>query len=127
VSSPRTSTLERAQEELRAAAALVEAGYPTQAVSRAYYAVFHAAQTALAAVGQARSRHAGVISAFGQYVARDDGLDGAHGRTLHELFDARNRADYQDQPASAEDAETALTEARAFVVAVAAWLETREA
>jgi uncharacterized protein (UPF0332 family) len=45
---------------------------PKLAVSRAYYAEFHAAGALLAARGIVRKKHQGVISAFGSEFARSD-------------------------------------------------------
>jgi hypothetical protein len=47
--------LARCREELAAARLLAEKGFEAQAVSRAYYAAFFAAETALLAVGETRS------------------------------------------------------------------------
>jgi uncharacterized protein (UPF0332 family) len=120
--------LERARRELAAIRLLADAGFTTQAVARAYYAAFYAAEAALRAVGQSRSRHAAVIAAFGQHVIKDSGMDRSHGLVLRTLFDRRNAADY-DEPddAGAADAKAAIDQATAFVDAVAKWLDARDA
>ncbi len=70
----RSRELDRADQEVGAARALTEGGFTSQAVSRAYYAAFYAAEAALLAVGETRSKHGGVISAFGKYVVQGGGL-----------------------------------------------------
>lgn len=110
--------LRRARQELSAARALIESGFATQAVSRAYYAAFFAAEAALLSIGQSRSKHSGVISAFGQHIVREGGLDSRHGKALRSLFDRRNTADYSLEAASAEEAQIAADEAGALVDAV---------
>jgi uncharacterized protein (UPF0332 family) len=49
--------LRRAHEELRAARVLRDAKLPAQAVSRAYFAAFYAAEAALLRLGETRSKH----------------------------------------------------------------------
>ena len=55
--------LERSRHELAAARLLADNGFPAQAISRAYYAAFYAAEAALLGIGEVRSKHAGVIAA----------------------------------------------------------------
>lgn len=60
MSEPPDASLTRSREELAAAQLLIDNGFPAQAVSRAYYAAFYAAEAALLRIGQVRSKHAGV-------------------------------------------------------------------
>ena len=60
----------RGDTELLAARHLEEAGFSAQATSRAYYAAFYAAEAALLSLGETRSKHSGVISAFGLLVVK---------------------------------------------------------
>lgn len=117
--------LARSRQELEAARLLAEGGFGTQAVSRAYYAAFYTAQAALGMLGETRSKHSGVVAAFGRRVVREGGLSEDAGRLLRSLFERRNDADYGDEPAPPEEAEAAIRDAERFVEAVAAWL-TRE-
>jgi uncharacterized protein (UPF0332 family) len=76
--------LDRAHQELAAARLLESAGFPAQAVSRAYYAAFYAAEVALPRLGETRSNHAGLISAFIRLAVRDGDCDERAGRSrLH--------------------------------------------
>lgn len=117
--------LRRSRDELGASAALIEAGFPDQAASRAYYAAFHSASGALRCLGEARSKHSGVLSAFGRIVIKEGGLDPECGRVLRDLFEARNDVDYALDPASEEDAQESLAQAQRFVTAVEAWIAGR--
>jgi len=103
VSEPTAARLARAHTELRAARLLAEAGFADQAASRAYYAAFFAAEAALLTVGETRSKHSGVIAAFGQRVVKEGGFDAALGGELRRLFELRNAADYSwlDEPGPA--------------------------
>jgi len=114
------------REDLRAARHLLDGGFFGQAVSRAYYAVFHAAEATLLAIGETRSKHSGVLAAFGQLVVRPGGFDESTARILRSLFERRNEADYLGVPVTAEAAETALADAERFVAAVEAWLTERK-
>lgn len=117
-----TSSLERSRQELAAAASLLDAGFARQAISRSYYAVFYAAQDVLRAVGEDRSKHSGVVSAFTRIARDDPRLAGELGRILRGLFDERNLADYDARDASPESGERTLADARRFVDAIEAWL-----
>jgi uncharacterized protein (UPF0332 family) len=118
--------LERSRDDLEAARHLVAGGFLRQATSRSYYAAFHAAEAALLALGETRSKHSGVISAFAQLIVRSGEVDEATGRLLRSLFERRNEADYAGPPISAEDAQSALTDAETFVQAVDSWVASRE-
>jgi uncharacterized protein (UPF0332 family) len=80
----------RSDREIAAARLLASAGFTAQAVSRAYFAAFFAAEEALLALGETRSKHAGVLSAFARRVVREGGLEEATGRLLRSLFERRN-------------------------------------
>ena len=85
-------------------------------------AAFYAAEQALASLGESRSKHSGVISAFGRHVVREGGLEEGIGRILRSLFEQRNDVDYGEADASREDAELAIRDAQRFVDAVESWL-----
>lgn len=119
------SGVHRSRTEVEAARLLTASGFHAQAVSRAYYAAFYTAEAALLALGISRSKHSGVLSAFGRHLARDGGLPSEVGRTLHLLFDLRNTVDYDDVAVSAEHALEAIQDAERLVDAVEAWLSRR--
>jgi uncharacterized protein (UPF0332 family) len=115
----------RAREELRAARRLLEAGFPSQAVARAYYAGLHVAVATLTVVGERPATEAGVISAFGRRVVGDGGVDHEAGRTLRKLFQDRNDVDYALLNASEEEARKAVEGAELLVAAGMRWIEQR--
>jgi uncharacterized protein (UPF0332 family) len=118
--------LDRSRQEIEAAQLLADGEFAAQAVSRAYYAAFYAAEEAVGSMGESRSKHSGVIAAFGRLVVREGGLDEEMGRILRSLFEQRNHVDYGEALVSREDAELAIRAARRFVDAVESWLTGRE-
>jgi uncharacterized protein (UPF0332 family) len=119
------TALTRSRREIEAAELLADGDFGAQALSRAYYAAFYAAEQAVASLGESRSKHAGVIAAFGRLVVREGGLAEETGRILRSLFEQRNAVDYGETVASRDDAELALRAAQRFVDSVESWLTDR--
>lgn len=117
--------LTASRDELAAARHLAAGGFHGQAVSRAYFAAFRAAKAALSAVGEDRSKHAGVIAAFVHSVVKQGSLDAEAGRLLNSLFERRKTADYEFGEATTRQADRAIEDAQRFVDAVAGWLGAR--
>ena len=113
----------RSREELDAAHALLDAGFPSQAVSHAFMAAFQAATAALQTVGEAPATRTGVLSAFGRRVVRDGGLDHEAGRILRKLFEDRNDVDHALADAPPEEARAAIANAELMLEATARWME----
>lgn len=116
--------LEMARSSLDAAKDLFESekGYYGFAVSRAYYAMFYAAEAALLSRGLAYSRHRGVIAGFGQHFVREGLLPGELQTALRTAFDLRNLGDYSTEPFTREMAEPVLKDAEAFIQAIEDYL-----
>jgi uncharacterized protein len=127
VSDEVEQLLARAREELRAARALLDGGFPSQALSRAYLAAFHAASAALATIGEQPLTRTGVISAFGRRVVGEGGLDHEVGRGLRRLFDDRDYVDYRLGEAPPEESRSAITDAERLLEATARWIDVRSA
>ena len=119
--------LSRARRDIDAAATLAREGFHEPAVSRAYYAAFYAAEAALLVLGESRSKHSGVVSAFGRFIVVDGGLDREVGRLLRSLFERRNLADYEAVEASLDEALAAVEDATRLVDEVAVWIQRRRA
>ena len=115
----------RSRRELEAARFLADGGFAAQAVSRAYYAAFYAAEEALLALDETRSKHSGVLAAFERLVVREGGVDPVSGRRLRSLFRRRNEADYGAVPASRKEADEAVRDAEYVVDAIESWLADR--
>ena len=119
------SYLAKARDKARVARELRDRGDWDDAVSRAYYAAFHAAQAALRTEGQRADTHRGVVVLFGLLLVRTGKLDRRWGKFLANLKDDREAGDYD--PLSYVDEETAgraVTEDEAFVDAVAQYVDT---
>lgn len=117
--------LGRARTEVEAARTLAAAGFPEQAISRAYYGAFYAAEAALLTLDETRSKHAGVLAAFGRMVVKDGGFDPAVGAELRRLFELRNAADssWLDAPQETQAADDPIAAAERFIDAVERWIE----
>lgn len=118
--------LERSRTELAAARHLAEGNFTAQAISRAYYAAFYAAEVAVQALGETRSKHSGVIAAFVTLLVRSGAVEPQIGKLLRSLFDRRSAADHDwvDRP-SAAVADAAIHDAEQVVGAVDRWLQRR--
>ena len=112
----------RAHQELAAAGLLAANRFGAQAVSRAYYAAFYAAEAALLYVGETRAKHSGVVSAVGRLLVRERGLDEQAGRLLRSLFERRSQADYELAEVPAEEAARAVADAELVVHVIERWL-----
>jgi uncharacterized protein (UPF0332 family) len=112
--------LDKAQRSLQAAQGLFDQQFYDFAVSRTYYAMFYAAEALLDAQGLSFSSHAGVISAFGQHLARPGVVPIALHRQLIDAQALRSRADYDIEPNLSEhDAQSLLNQAEQFLAIAA--------
>ncbi len=106
----------KAQDSVRAASLLADAGLYDFAVSRSYYAMFYVAEAFLLGAGLAFSRHAGVIAAFGERFAKTGHVPVEFHRYLIEGQDKRNVGDYQIGPGlTAEQATEQIARAEQFL------------
>jgi uncharacterized protein (UPF0332 family) len=95
------------------------------AVSRAYYAAFHAAQAALLTKGQRADTHPRVVVLFGLLLVKTGKLDRRWGKFLANLKDDREAGDYDPLSYVEEDtAARAVQEADELVAAVARYINT---
>jgi uncharacterized protein (UPF0332 family) len=115
--------LARARQLLAAAEHLLRGDFFEDSVSRAYYAVFHAACALLASIGRTVRTHDGLRAAIAQHFVKPGHLDARYGRLLARTAADRNDADYAVTTTfRAEDAQETLERATEFVEAVAAYL-----
>jgi len=87
--------LEEADGCLAQAELLLASSYLSGAVSRSYYAMFHAASAALLHRDIKRRSHQGIIAAFGQTFAKPGIVDARFHKYLAKVFDLRQESDYR--------------------------------
>lgn len=116
--------LEKAERSLKAAVLLHKKGDYDFSVSRAYYAMFYAAEAALLSKNQTYSKHAGVISGFyHHFVATGDFPKQLH-QVFHNAFEDRNQGDYAFMdPFPKKESEEVLENARDFINKVDRYLK----
>ena len=118
---PKTSDLvsiqiEKGKEKLDAAKVLLREGFIDDAISRAYYGVFHAASAVLLAEGITVDSHSGLKTMFGLRLIKPGKIDQKYGRWLNRLKDERENGDYDIFTSfDREDAENSITEAEEFI------------
>lgn len=118
------SLLQKAQQYLRSAAVLLETGDFDSCASRAYFAMFYAAQAALQQNGQELSPTQGIRSAFVERYVRSGRFPERAEQALYRGYELQQLGDYaQHRAVSQRDAERLLQEAEAFVNSVAHVIE----
>jgi hypothetical protein len=90
-----TQHIRRGEHYIRVAVDLAELSHWDDAISRAYYAMFHTATAVLLSLNVSRSSHHALISAFGEYVAKPGMMDKKFHRYLLDGFSARSASDYE--------------------------------
>jgi len=89
--------IDLAHDDLAAAKDNLAMGHLRVAVSRAYYAMFYAATAVLGSRGLWRSKHQGMIAAFGEHLVKPGVVSAHYGRMLHGSFETRIDSDYAPQ------------------------------
>lgn len=89
------ASLLRAEKALRSAKLLEENGQPEDAVSRAYYTMFHAARAILFSKGVKARTHRGTISLFGEKIVKEGVLSREFADMLRKALDLRQKSDYE--------------------------------
>ena len=111
--------LSLAEEELGAADSLLEAGFVRVSLTRAYFAVFHAARARLYAAGFEPRTHAGVHHLFNLHFVKSARFEPGTSRLMARLQKYREEADYSRAfVIDADGAREELEAARAFVETV---------
>ena len=118
--------LVKAGRALHAAELLLRDGEPDFAAGRAYYAMFYAAEAALADMEQQFRKHSGVHAAFGEHLAKPGLLDPKYHRWLLDAFDKRILGDYgYEMDVDGAAAGEIIKQAHEFVAAVETFLRSR--
>jgi len=116
--------LNKASQKIKAAKRLLEEGFLDDAISRAYYAVYHAASAALFKEGILAKTHQAVKTMFGLHLIKSGKIDKKYGRWLSQLKDERENGDYDIYVNfNKEDAQQAIKEAEGFVEEIEKFLK----
>jgi len=120
--------LEDARRHVQVARDLLDRGDADDvAASRAYYAMFYAAEAALLSLNLSFSKHQGVIAAFGKQFAKTHRLPPELHGHLREAFELRQTADYtRGDSVAPEDASLAVERAERFIDAIEQYLRGQE-
>ena len=106
----------RAVESMGAASSCQRDGYYADAVSRAYYAILHAAKAILQIHGVTAESHTGVRSMFGLHIVKAGLVEPEWGAEIGRSEDRRNVSDYDVSVGFDEqDAREACERAQAFL------------
>lgn len=88
--------LKRAFETLNEVENLIALQYWNTAMNRLYYAAFYAVSALLAKHKINAHSHTGIRQKFGEHFIKAGIIDATHGRLFSELFDKRQKGDYND-------------------------------
>jgi uncharacterized protein (UPF0332 family) len=117
--------IERANRYLKSAELLLKEKDYESSVSRAYYAMFYAAEAILLTKNLSFSSHKGVISAFGEHFVKTGIFPKEMGRELNRAFEKRQVGDYEYTfVVSREDTDQILRSGKEFVKTVTNWLDS---
>jgi uncharacterized protein len=115
--------IENAHEALDSAKVNLDNRFFMSSVNRSYYAVFYAANALLSTLGEARSKHSGVISVFRQQFIKTGKLSVELSEIYEDLINSRQRGDYDlNTDIDQATAEELIQKARQFVSEVEQWL-----
>ena len=110
--------LDEARRAVAAARLLTRRGFHSEAVSRAYYAMFYAAREAVQAEGSEPKTHSGVASGFSRLYVRAGRVPASTAKLLRQFAGERADADYEGLDLSEDVAREALDAAERFIAAV---------
>jgi len=116
--------LKRSLQSLQAAENLLEDGLLADTISRAYYAVLHAAKAALLKVDVSTRSHRGVIREFSKHFILTNKIEIEYGEILKKAKEDRELSDYDVWGEfEIEQAKTRVEEAKRFVNKIHEFLE----
>lgn len=114
---------ERALQDLKAADTMLASKFHMAAVSLTYYAVFYAITALLLQEGMVAHKHKQLGIEFRRHFIKTKRLPMKYSELLHELYEARQTADYDAVPNIPEEKVGAmLNEAKDFVSVLLALL-----
>jgi uncharacterized protein (UPF0332 family) len=116
--------IQKANKKLDVAEKLLRSSDYDDAVSRAYYAVFHATQALLLTEGERAETHKGIVTLFGLLFVKTGKFSKNIGKYLANLKDDRENGDYEVFSYIDKDtAETAISESKELLKEANLYLE----
>ncbi|MCF6353013.1 MAG: HEPN domain-containing protein [Cyclobacteriaceae bacterium] len=88
--------IESAYKTYEAAKVLADSGFWNSSVNRLYYAIFYAVNALLVNNGVQTKSHSATKSQFSKYFVKTGEFDKKYGKLLSELFDWRQKGDYDN-------------------------------
>jgi uncharacterized protein (UPF0332 family) len=117
-------TLNEAKECLTDAQIMFEQKRWKASVSRAYYAMYHAAKAALLSINVDAFTHQGVNIQFSKHFVKTEIFDRNFSKVFSKMLDTRQKADYEiGFSADESDAQHAIEEAEYFYNEILKYLE----
>ncbi len=118
--------MEKAIKRLRVTEKLLQNGDYEDAISRAYYAIYHAAKAALATINVFPKTHEGLVTEFGKRFVLTGMLPRELGKILADAKAARETYEYSvTATVEKPEAETIFANAQAFVTAIKKFLRDK--
>ena len=118
--------LKKAEQALKAAQNLLADGLYDDAVSRAYYAVFHGARAALKTKGIETVSHKGLISQFALHLVKTGEVEEEYGDILRQIKEDRETGDYEPLVTFGSDEAAQLVgSADRFLSKMRDWIEKK--
>lgn len=118
------SQIDKSKEKLDAAKVLLEKGFIDDAISRAYYSIFHAASAVLLSEGITVESHSALKTLFGLHFINSGKIDKKYGRYLNRLKDERENGDYDIFTTFENaDAQEAIKETEEFLQSMINYLK----
>lgn len=111
--------LEKARKKFHSAEKIFEDELYEDAISRAYYAMFHATKALLLTKHIEVNTHSGAVAMLSLHFIKSGILDSAFGKMLSYAKDLRENGDYDTAyEATQEEAVTVLADAQKFLTAI---------
>ncbi len=114
--------IDKARESLTAARQMLDAGHAGFAASRAYYAMFYAAQAALLCKDLQFGKHSAVLAHFNKTFVKQGVFSPERFKEFRNAFDLRAQGDYGLEPIPFEEVEGLLSQAQNFIGDVVEYL-----
>lgn len=115
--------LKKAEQALKAAQNLLADELYDDAVSRAYYAVFHGARAALRMKGVETISHKGLVNQFALHLVKPGEVDEEYGDILRQTKEDRETGDYEPLVSfDSEEAAQLVSGASRFLARMQEWI-----